>query len=99
MCAWTNITMDNIYLFGVGAAAISASSNAFIFYSSGILTATSGCTGQPNFWVALVGFYQSSLSTSYWQIQNSWGTGWGEQGYAKIAISQPSAYTAGVCGI
>ena len=68
---------QNIYGCGVGSALVAASSKAFIFYSSGILTANSGCNGDGNFWVAIVGYYESTLSTSYFTIQNSWGTDWG----------------------
>ena len=31
----------------------------------------------------------------YWKVQNSWGTGWGDEGFAKIAITGGS----GVCGM
>ena len=90
--------MQAFVVNGVSSALISASSNAFMFYSSGILSANSGCSGYGNFWVALVGYYTSSLSTPYWTIQNSWGTGWGEQGYANIAITTTNG-TPGVCGV
>jgi len=70
-----------------------------MFYTSGILSANSGCWGYGNFYVALVGYYTSSLSsTPYWTVQNSWGTGWGEQGYANIAITTTNG-TPGVCGV
>jgi len=91
--------MEAFVVSGVSSALIDASSNAFMFYSSGILSANSGCHHLiGNFWVALVGYYTSSLSTPYWTIQNSWGTGWGEQGYANIAIDTFNG-TPGVCGV
>ena len=99
-CTYPNEVAGMIYQLGVGAAYISISSNAFMFYKSGILTSSSGCTGTPNFWVALVGYFTSTLSTSYWTIQNSWGTGWGQAGYAQIAITPSSkGNIAGVCGV
>jgi len=31
----------------------------------------------------------------YWIMRNSWGTGWGEQGYIRIEIQEGD----GICGI
>lgn len=36
-----------------------------------------------------------SASTPYWTIKNSWGTGWGNKGYANFAIVEGN----GICGI
>jgi C1A family cysteine protease len=51
----------------------------FQSYSGGIFSHTS--SGQCNHAVILVGW---SDSGGYWIMKNSWGTGWGENGYMRI---------------
>lgn len=33
--------------------------------------------------------------SNYWKVQNSWGTGWGDEGFIRIEITDGK----GVCGI
>jgi len=33
--------------------------------------------------------------TNYWKVQNSWGTGWGDQGFIKLEMSEGQ----GVCRV
>ena len=46
--------------------------------------------------VILVGYGREN-GKDYWIIQNSWGTNWGERGYAKI--ERTTSNNAGVCGM
>lgn len=64
----------------------------FLVYSSGIYSPTSasiqqyGADGQPlQQAVTLIGWGKSEKQ-KYWLVANSWGTGWGEEGYARIAV-------------
>jgi len=45
--------------------------------------------------VTIVGYSNKDRDIPFWVVKNSWGTGWGLQGYAYIAISDGP----GVCGI
>lgn len=45
--------------------------------------------------VTIVGFSSLNEPTPYWIVKNSVGTTWGEEGYAKIAITEGD----GICGI
>jgi C1A family cysteine protease len=63
------------------AIAISAGSQFFQSYSSGVLTK---CGTTLDHGVNLVGLVQNSVD-NYWIVKNSWGVGWGEKGYVRIA--------------
>jgi len=59
-------------------------------YKEGIFGAsTSDCSVHINHAVLAVGYTQE-----YWLIKNSWGTGWGENGYIKISRNRQNS-----CGI
>ncbi len=45
--------------------------------------------------VAAVGYGVDPIAGGYYLVRNSWGTGWGDQGYVKIG----QANGAGICGI
>jgi hypothetical protein len=46
------------------------------------------CPGPANHYATLVG-----LTSTYWLVKNSWGIGWGENGYIKLALGN----TCGIC--
>ena len=79
---------------GPVAASISASSPIFKFYAKGIiddkfLPNHMVCnTGKINHAVTIVGWGRDELyAKEYFIIKNSFGTDWGVNGFAKIAIS------------
>ncbi|XP_073157590.1 senescence-specific cysteine protease SAG39-like [Henckelia pumila] len=65
------------------------------FYSSGILTGS--CGTYLNHGIAAVGYGVSGDGTKYWLIKNSWGTAWGEKGYARM--ERDIEAQEGICGI
>ncbi|XP_031478482.1 thiol protease SEN102-like [Nymphaea colorata] len=77
------------------SVAIEASGTAFQFYSEGVFTGP--CGTELDHGVAIVGYGTEADGTKYWIVKNSWGSGWGENGYIKMAreISEPD----GLCGI
>jgi len=81
-----------IYMQPVSVA-VNAMGEHFRFYSGGILTydqCQPDWANHPNLInhaVVAVGFgYDKTLDMEYVVIKNSWGTQWGENGYARIAM-------------
>ena len=68
-----------IYDYGPISAAVYVDSS-FQSYGSGVFEGPS--YGSVNHAVVLVGWNDDP---GYWVLRNSWGTGWGEDGYMKIA--------------
>ena len=66
--------------------ALDASPFEFRFYKEGIIDIASKNTSSINHAVLLTGYKEYENGT-YWIIQNSWGESWGENGYAKIKIT------------
>jgi len=66
---------------GPVSVAVQANQLAFQFYSSGILDGRCGTTVDHG--VLVVG-YGTDGADKYWNVKNSWGTDWGENGYVRI---------------
>jgi cathepsin L len=76
--------------------AIEADTRYFQSYSSGILdSATCGTTLDHA--VEIVG-YGTENGVDYWNVRNSWGSSWGENGYVRIKKTS-STNDIGVCGV
>lgn len=73
------------------SVAVDAMSTAFQFYKSGVVD-TDTCGTQLDHGVAIIG-YGNGFGKDYWIVRNSWGEGWGDEGYIKIARGK------NMCGI
>lgn len=74
---------------GPVAASISSSSQVFQFYKGGIISSPECSTVETplDSAVTIVGYgHDHHLNLEYWLIKNSWGTTWGDAGFARIAI-------------
>jgi len=83
---------------GPVAVGVNALDFAFQFYSSGIISPLDCSNKKINHVVLLVGLGVDSNNIPYWLIQNSFGTTWGNAGYAKI-YRDMTPNSAGTCGI
>ncbi len=65
-----------------------------MYYTGGIITADEGCPQSIDHAIAAVGYGEEN-GVQYYIVRNSWGEGWGEDGFVRIATSSGN----GVCGI
>ncbi|XP_071693060.1 vignain-like isoform X2 [Rutidosis leptorrhynchoides] len=79
----------------VVSVAIDAGGLAFQLYHQGVFDGV--CGTELNHGVAVVGYGTTPEGLDYWIVRNSWGTGWGEQGYIKMRRNINAA--EGLCGI
>jgi len=79
----------------VGPVAVAVDASTWHNYESGIFN---GCDYNANIdvnhVVVLEGYGHDDVLGDYWLIRNSWGTGYGENGYIRLA--RESVQTCGV---
>ena len=99
--SYQNISSDNETLLKAMVAqqpvsvAIQANLTSFRLYSMGIYS-DEECGDELDHGVLIIG-YGTQNGTDYWLIKNSWGTGWGENGYMKMLRNYGNG--SGLCGI
>ncbi|KAL5248282.1 hypothetical protein ACHWQZ_G017459 [Mnemiopsis leidyi] len=80
-----NIQGDSSLLQYANAHIVSVAvyvNNNFMIYSKGVYVDNT-CNTSPNHAVAVVGYGQEN-GRKYWRVRNSWGTGWGSNGYVLM---------------
>ena len=55
------------------------------------------CGTELNHGVVAIGYGTTEEGTDYWIVRNSWGVGWGEEGYVRM--KRGVEQSEGVCGI
>jgi C1A family cysteine protease len=81
-----------IYTYGPVSAAVYAD-DYFVAYTGGVFSRNA--SGAVNHMIVLCGWDDAKGA---WLLRNSWGTGWGENGYMWIAYGkQKAGYGANVC--
>jgi C1A family cysteine protease len=79
----------------VSPLSICVDASSWQFYNSGVYTASAcGQTTEDDLdhCVQIVG-YDTSASSPYWNVRNSWGTDWGEKGFIRLQ------YGKNTCGL
>lgn len=76
--------------------AIEADTFYFQSYAGGILDSTK-CGTSLDHAVEIVGYGEDN-GKKYWNVRNSWGSSWGENGYVRILRSD-STSDVGICGV
>merc|ERR1712014_426199 len=79
---------------GVLTVAIDAGGIGFQLYTGGVYSSNTCSSTRLNHAVTLVGYGRYLDGQNYWEIKNSWGTGWGANGYILIARDQGN-----MCGV
>eukprot|EP00092_Neocalanus_flemingeri_P015597 GFUD01016885.1.p1 GENE.GFUD01016885.1~~GFUD01016885.1.p1 ORF type:complete len:389 (+),score=81.69 GFUD01016885.1:142-1308(+) len=74
---------------GYGPVAVAVDATDFAHYTGGVYSNKQCNPHNLNHAVTVIGF-----TTDYWIIKNSWSTGWGEQGYMRLARNKGN-----MCGV
>jgi len=84
------------------AVGVNGADHHFLAYSGGIFDRVK-CKQGANHALLITGYgqedHEDGSVTKYWIARNSWGTGWGEGGYARIKRGDGRKGSPGVCGI
>ena len=84
--------LNAVSIIGPVAVAYNAGTQAHAYYRGGVLR-VADCGNSPTHAVLLVGYGTDAERGDFWILKNSWGTGWGEQGYFRMVRGQ------NMCGV
>lgn len=93
----SELELQRVVSKGPVAVAIQADQPDMQLYVSGVITGAF-CQVDLNHGVLLVG-YGKEDDREFWKIKNSWGTKWGEQGYARLCRNCGRNDDIGQCGV
>lgn len=78
---------------GPMSIAVAAGNDCWRWYEGGILSEENNCPTGLDHGVVVVGLVDTG-DMPYWVIQNSWGTGWGANGFIHIAVEDGEGTSA-----
>ncbi|KAL3784141.1 hypothetical protein ACHAW5_005650 [Stephanodiscus triporus] len=110
--SWGILTADHenniekvLRYIGPVAVGLIGGDPAFLSYETGVFLSSKGgqCdTGKADHAMLIVGYGEEvsrGAVLKYWIARNSWGSGWGENGYVRVARLGGAKGHHGVCGI
>ncbi|KAI1700398.1 papain family cysteine protease domain-containing protein [Ditylenchus destructor] len=80
-----NALKENVAKIGPISAIMDASLWSYQLYKHGVYYESACDSNRLNHAVLIVGYGTDPEHGDYWLIKNSWGVGWGEQGYMRLA--------------
>jgi len=80
-----NETQMQLVTYNTAPLSICVDATTWQTYTSGIIT--KNCGTQIDHCVQIVGWGQQG-SVNYWEVRNSWGTTWGEDGFIRVEIGK-----------
>lgn len=82
---------------GCVTVGVNGEADAFQHYSSGVFDGK--CNSSLNHGMLVVGYGTDDEGNKYWNLRNSFGTNWGENGYIRICRECHKNGKQGQCGI
>lgn len=75
---------------------VAVNASPIMLYKSGVFDDFAGCEGHLNHGILAVGYGEED-GKMFYKVKNSWGEGWGEKGYIKLA--RKTGKSKGICGV